>query len=184
MRSRVIAVGAALTVALGIGATGASAKSVLWLQNFVNEHAAPGTAAYVNIDLGNGCESVQNATLANNGQASVSFDISPASPVVECETGKLAATLSSYVAKPSSEEEMTATAKGSIHVLTDPWCVYTLPKTITMAHLAFTGAETSLAGVLDKAATFGSCPSTRSFPATVKVEEAFSSGEFFALIEG
>lgn len=183
MRARLIAVGVALTVALGVGATGASAKQVLWLRNFESEHAAPGTAAFVTINLGNGCESFQNATLANNGQSTVSFNISPASPVEECESGKLAATVSSYSAKPSGED-MTATAKGSIHVLTDPWCVYTLPKTIAMPHIAFTGAEVSLAGVLDKAATFGSCPSSRAFPAKVEVLEALSSLEFIAEIEG
>jgi len=165
-------------LAVGTGAAGASAKPVLWLKQFEMARATPGTAASVEVDLGGGCVSAQSATLASNGQPSDGFTMSPASTIAECGSGKLAATISSLVVKSAGGEEVTLTAKGAVHVLVKPWCVYALPKTISLPTSGATDGEGTLTGALDKAATFGSCPTTRTFPLTVRVDETFSGSPF------
>jgi hypothetical protein len=184
MRSRLIAGCAVAALALGAQASSATAKPVLWLKQFTMEHAEPGTAANVSIGIGGPCASDQSASLASNGEATDGFTLAATSPVVECGAGKLAATVTSLVAKPSGDQEMTLTAKGAIHVLIDPWCVYTLPKTITLPGRGATFGESSLTGTLDKAATFGSCASSRAFGVTVTVRETFSALPFNAEVTG
>ncbi|HEX3910453.1 MAG TPA: hypothetical protein VHW67_07115 [Solirubrobacteraceae bacterium] len=174
--------GIATVVLLALGglATGASAaKPVLWLKQFTMERAAPGTPAYAAIDLGDGCSSSQGATLAGNGRPSDEVTVTPTTAIEECEGGKLASSISSVVLKAVGSEEVTITAKSVVHVLADPWCVYALPKTISLTASAVTAAEGTVTGALDKPASFGSCPSSRTMNVTVRVDEAFSAAPFF-----
>jgi hypothetical protein len=185
MRSRVIAGCALVALALGAQVSGASAaKPVLWLKQFTFERAAPGTPAQASIDLGEGCSSTQAATLASNGQPSDEVTVAPTSPIVECAGGKLASSISSVVLKAVGSGEVTMTAKNIIHVLVDPWCVYALPKTISLPASAVTVAEGTVTGALDKPASFGSCPSSRATHVAVRVDETFSSAPFLTEVVG
>ncbi len=179
MRSRLIAGCAVVAAALGAQGATASATPVLWLKQFSMERAAPGTPAYLSIEIGGECSSFQEGTLVSNGQQSDEVQAAGPSAIYACGSGKLAASISTVVAKAGLHESVTMTTKSVSHVLINPWCVYALPKTISLPAGPVTLAEGNITGTLDKGATFGSCPSTRAMHVAVTVEEAFSSSAFY-----
>jgi hypothetical protein len=185
MKSRVIVGCALVALVLGAQAAAASATPVVWLNNFLFERAAPGTPSSAIVNIGGGCQSFQEGTLVSNGLTADELTFAaPATAVNECEGGKLAATVSGAVVKAASGEGVTMTTKGVVHVLVRPWCVYALPKAISFTKLARTEGSGTVTGTLDKAATFGSCAATRTFPLTIAVEEAYTGSPFFTEVVG
>lgn len=184
MRSRVIA-GLALVVC-GLGAQASSAgakKPVLWLRTAGFERAAPGTEATAQLFIGGGsCLGVvQEATLTSNGKAGDKIAGGAVKPnEFKCAGEKLAGAITSITARPSGEADMIMTVKGSFHVLVEPWCVYALPKTFSLPASPESAAEATLTAPLDKAASFGTCASSRAIPVGIEVKDAGDNEPFFA----
>jgi hypothetical protein len=182
----VIAGCAVAVLALGVQAAGAwAAKPVLWLTNYAFERAAPGTAASALMQFENGCSTVtQQAKLATNGKPSDKLTLqSNASYSAACSGEKIAGSISGLTLKPQ-ENGAAMTVKSTIHLFFEPWCVYAVPKTITMPAGGETYAEVTVSAPLEKRASFGACAPIRALPLTVVVNEAGINEPFFAEVVG
>jgi len=67
------------------------------------------------------------------------------------------------------------TVKSAIHVFFEPWCVYAVPKNITMPSSPDTDSEVTVPAPLEKRASFGACAPIRALSLKVLVQEAESS---------
>jgi hypothetical protein len=177
MRSRVIAGCALLVLALATQAAGASAaKPVLWLKGGVPyERAEPGTAVTVSMEFEGGCLDVlQKGTLATNGKPTDKLSLASSAEDLACSGSKIAGSISGFTLKPT-EEGAAMTVKSAIHVFFEPWCVYAVPKSITMPASPDTDAEVTVPAPLEKRASFGACAPIRALSLKVIVQEAESS---------
>lgn len=178
MRSRVIAVCALLALALGAQAAGASAAK-LWLKNIVGERAATGTGVIASMEFEGGClDTSQEGALATNGKATDKFTLDPSTKYSACPGEKIAGSISGLTVKPAKGEEASMTVKSAIHVLFEPWCVYAIPKTITMPASPSTGSEVTVTAPLEKKASFGACAPIRALGLKVSVVEGEQKGSF------
>lgn len=177
MRSRVIAVCALLALALGAQAAGASAAK-LWLKNIANERAATGTGVIASMEFEGGClDTSQEGALATNGKASDKFTLDPSTKYSACPGEKIAGSISGLTLKPA-EGEAAMTVKSAIHVLFEPWCVYAVPKTITMPASPNTVSEVTVTAPLEKKASFGACAPIRALQLRVSVSEGEQKDSF------
>ncbi len=175
MRWRMAATCLTAAIALG-GAAGSStaiaAKAPLWLVEFPNTtlRVPAGTALEVETEI-ESCVTYQRGTLAANGKSrdEVGGIESPYRTEGCVPSLKVAGAISSLAMTPAGSGAMTISAKDALHVLVEPWCVYTLPKTITFAGMSASGGRGSLSAALDKAASFGTCPAKRSIEVGVRV---------------
>jgi hypothetical protein len=76
-------------------------------------------------------------------------------------------------------DEAAMTVKSAVHVFFEPWCVYAVPKTITMPASTRTLSEVTVTAPLEKRASFGTCAPIRALDLTVVVREAASPQESF-----
>ncbi len=172
MRSQVIASCAVVALALGAQAAVASAaKPVLWLKNFAAERVAPGTAVTAEMAFEEGCLALdRQGTLATDGKPSDKLTLSSNTSDSACPGEKIAGSISGVTLKP--EGELAAiTVKSAIHVFLEPWCVYAVPKTITMPASGNTASEVTVSAPLEKRASFGACAPIRALNLRVLVRE-------------
>jgi hypothetical protein len=183
MRSRVIAGCAIAALALGAQAAGASAAK-LWLTNFAMERAAPGTAATASMQFEGAClTTFQEAKLATNGKGSDKLTLDPTASDSACPGEKIAGSISSLMLKPEGGEA-AMTVKSAIHVLFEPWCVYAVPKTITMPGSPTTVSEVTVTAPLEKRASFGACAPIRALELKLVVNEAALGEPFLGEVVG
>ncbi|HEY2217264.1 MAG TPA: hypothetical protein VGH21_07190, partial [Solirubrobacteraceae bacterium] len=159
MRSRVIAGCAVVALALGVQAAAASAaKPVLWLKSDVAlERAAPKTPVTASMAFESSCLTAnQKGTLATNGKPVDKLTLDPTASDNACAGEKIAGSMSSFTLKPE-EEGVAMTVKSSIHVFFEPWCVYAVPKKITMPTSTTTVSEVTVPAPLEQRASFGAC---------------------------
>ena len=182
MRSRAIAGCAVVALALGAQAAGASAaKPALWLKNFGGERAAPGTAVTASMQFEE-CPTVsQEAKLATNGKPSDKLTLAPNGTDAGCTGEKIAGSISSLMLKPE-EGGAAMTVKSTIHVFFEPWCVYAVPKKITMPASATTDSEVTVPAPLEKRASFGACAPIRALDLRVAVQEALNEPLFAEVV--
>lgn len=76
------------------------------------------------------------------------------------------------------------TVKTAIHLFVEPWCVYTLPKTVTFPAQRESRGEADVTSKLDKSASFGTCSSTRSVPVVAALNEGQYALPFVAEVVG
>jgi hypothetical protein len=189
MRSRLIAGCALAALVVGVQATGAAAaKPVLWLNNFGSERIPVGDEAMVGMGFGGPCVTEQEATVASNGKPSDALSVAPTVIVSQCESEKVAGKITGLVMKPAAAgNNMTTTVKDSFHVLlTATWCVYTLPKTISLPAVAqSTFQAVTVTGALDKRASYGAtCSSSRMVNLELSVDEKSSGEGYWAEVVG
>lgn len=173
MKTRRLGTVAVVLLALGAFATSAAAaKPKLWLVDAATHvRAATGEAARVQLAT-TSCVASETASVLTNGKASDHIG-GGGSLTSACETGdKLAGAIKSIAVLPASEERMTMTVTGVVHLGTEPWCTYTLPHKISSEEFFFSEMLATVTETLDKAASFGSCAPTRTESIRVAVEQA------------
>ncbi|HEY4427789.1 MAG TPA: hypothetical protein VGN08_06265 [Solirubrobacteraceae bacterium] len=166
MRLRVIGIGAAATLALGMFAGSASA-SVGWLNYFGAVRGTNGEAAEVSLRLTSTCTVKEKGTLVKNGAATDVLQFQGASFGGCAGEEKVTGEVKGVKLVVPPENTMTLLTS-AIHVLVPPWCVYTYPSKIVMTgayapkphESDFTDYGGPIALPLDKAASFGKCEST------------------------
>jgi hypothetical protein len=187
MRSRVIAGCAVAALALGAQAAAASAaKPVLWLKSSSTfERAAPKTPVTASMAFESSClTAVQKGTLATNGKPVDKLTLDPTASDSACPGEKIAGSMSSLTLKPEEEEEVAMTVKSAIHLFFEPWCVYAVPRKITMPVSVKTLSEVTVTAPLEKRASFGACAPIRALGLTVVVDEAALGEPFVAEVVG
>jgi hypothetical protein len=180
MRSKVVAGCALLALALGAQAADAStAKPVLWLKGGIPlERAAPGTALTATMIFEGGClDIVQQATLATNGRPTDKLSLASTAEDLACSGSgaKIAGSITGFTLKPAEEGQAAMTVKSAIHVFFEPWCVYAVPKSITMPRQADTDSEVTVPAPLVKSASFAACAPIRALSLRVTLREAEGS---------
>ncbi len=186
MRSRVIAGCAIAALALGAQAAAASAaKPVLWLKSSSTfERAAPKTPVIASMAFESSClTAVQKGALATNGKPVDKLTLDPTASDNACPGEKIAGSMSSLTLKPE-EEGVAMTVKSAIHLFFEPWCVYAVPKKITMPASVKTFSEVTVTAPLEKRASFGACAPIRALGLTVVVDEAALGEPFVAEVVG
>lgn len=177
MRSRFLTAAVLAVAALGAPAASASAAKVLWLDHGpTGERAPAGTAveAFLSIET---CALDEAGKLATDGKPSDKVTLEAGSFTRPCETTKWASSVPSVTLKPAGEGAMTVSLKATIHVFVEPWCVYSLPKTIAFPPSSRSVGERGVEGTLDKAASFGTCPPTHTTGVYFALDD--STGEEF-----
>jgi hypothetical protein len=174
MRSRVIAGCAVAALALGAQAAGASAaKPALWLKDsFAIGRVAPGAAATASMLFESACLNVsQGATLATNGKPTDKLTLAPSADYFACSGEKIAGSISGLTLTPAGEGQAAMTVKSAIHVFFEPWCVYAIPKVITMPATSYTVSTVTVTAPLEKRASFGACAPIRALGLEVVVDQ-------------
>lgn len=127
-----------------------------------------------------GCVGVSHeGKLATNGKPSDKLTLDPNAKYSACAGAKIAGTISGLTLKPAEGQSAAITIKSAIHVLVEPWCVYAIPKTITMPPSSETITEVTVPAPLEKRASFGACAPIRTFELRVIVTEAAGGEPFF-----
>jgi hypothetical protein len=103
----------------------------------------------------------------------------------ECEAGtREAGAIKTIAIVPATENLMTMTVTGVVHLGVEPWCTDTLPHKITGGDFFFTEMFTTVTLALDKAASFGSCAPTREMTIGVLAEQLSEQFPYAAEVVG
>jgi hypothetical protein len=179
MSSRILGCLLVALVALGVVAAGASgAKPKLWLENAGGIREATGAQVRIFVIVDE-CRAMQPGMLASNGKP-VDLLTSTSSITVTCfSSEKLAGAIKS-VAFAATGSEMAMTLNSVLHFQVEPWCTYALPHKIAFGSTVFSQSNAEPTALLDKAASFATCASTRTLHVLFEVEDDLDDAPFAA----